>query len=113
MSDQRLREIEARANAATPGPWTPDPYGGDMTPCPRPTCERAVHLQAIEGGDDVSVVRVGWVEEDAVLSLSAADLTFIAASRDDVPYLLAEVRRLKVLAGETEHHGHPATTPQT
>lgn len=94
----RLDEIETRVAAATAGPWHPDPYGNGMTPCPRPSCEGALHLQAIAGPGDTEVVRVGWVEEDAVVSLSAADLALILAAREDIPYLLAEVRRLQALA---------------
>ena len=55
MND-RLSEIEARANAATPGPWT-----------------------EFDGGD----------------CYEYADLDFIRASREDIPWLIEEVKRLR------------------
>lgn len=68
MTEDDLRTIEARANAATPGPWFGQSTGvyGD-----------GFHL-------------VGRAPDTA-----ATDLEFIAAARADVPALVAEVRRLR------------------
>lgn len=75
MSD-RLDEIEARANAATPGAW-----------------ER--HPIAYRGGCVVSRVP-GQPPQDVAITEghagSIADADFIAHARFDVPYLLARLR---------------------
>ncbi|WP_032376693.1 hypothetical protein [Rhodococcoides fascians] len=73
MSGEELAAIEARASAATEGPWTTesDPTG---------TCIYAIPLLA--QGD-------GFVAQDL---RSAPDAEFIAHAREDVPALLAAVR---------------------
>ena len=70
----RLNEIEARANAATEGPWEADPLEGN--------------LDAPGGG--VRVAEVGmWRDDDA---------NFIARARTDVPALVAALRAVLDLA---------------
>lgn len=71
MTDERLAEIEARANAATPGPWRYTLYFV-MSP--------SQGLIADIGPGSASV---------------NSDAAFIAHARTDVPALLAEVRRLR------------------
>lgn len=72
----RLAEIEARVKAATEGPWEygKRPDGSVWLSTGNP--ERGQHYQ----GD--------WEGFDA-------DAAFIAHARTDVPYLLAEVKRLR------------------
>ena len=82
MDEAKLQEIEARANAATPGPWEPE------------------HRGVV--GNDVFIVEdcvtAGW---DAY----RANQAFIATARTDVPDLVAEVRRLTAaLATVTAEH---------
>jgi len=78
MTDEELARIEALANAAAPGPW-----------------EIRTHdeLYAVKG-------QAGWVASmDAdTSSADAANAFFIAAARDAVPALVAEVRRLRAAA---------------
>lgn len=75
LSADDLAAIEARVRATTPGPW------------------RSV----IEGRDQDSGSSFIMTEgEDIYLSgASDADQDFIAHARQDVPRLLAEIRRLK------------------
>jgi hypothetical protein len=76
VTDERLAEIEARCNDATPGPWSAvRDHNGHW---------RVVWPHSQNG----SVARDGKVFDDY-------DAAFIAAARDDVPDLLAEVRRLR------------------
>ena len=74
MTPADLAEIEARLNAATPGPWrlaiACDEYGQD---------------------ESKSTVRAGYVD---VCMADNADATFIAHAPTDIAALLAEVRRL-------------------
>lgn len=82
MRDEELDEIEARCAAATPGPWTSWVEGRDHS-----------------AGS--SFIRTGDLSdsgEDIELSgATVADQDFIAQARQDVPRLLAEVRRLRRL----------------
>lgn len=79
MNEEELAAIEARANAATPGPWTvkPDPD--------KPYLDKVVrhygHLTDLL----------------AQCFHTNGNAAFIAAARDDVPKLVAEVRRLREL----------------
>ncbi len=93
MTDDELAVIDARASAASSGPWRSFIEGRD-------------HL----GGDDF--IRVGCEDDGGAdmyvtlypegtttaLPASAADLDFIAGARQDVPALIAEVRRLREAA---------------
>lgn len=71
-----LGGIEARADAATEGPWEFDETLGI-------SCELFRSLGAHEWG-----IHLGSIEQ-------RDDAEFIARARDDVPALLAEVRRLR------------------
>jgi hypothetical protein len=72
-----LDEIEARANAATPGPWTPQT------------------IRLIDGVD-LPVETVAQWQRDAA---------FIAAARADVPALVACVRKLEAECERTRIFG--------
>ena len=71
MTDDDLGCIESRANAASPGPWVFD--------------ERGAIIRGPEGRVAGSAMVLGFHE----------NMEFIAAARDDVPELVAEVRRLR------------------
>jgi hypothetical protein len=90
LSDDELDRMEARTEASLPGPWEAFVEGRD-------------HL----GGDDF--IRTGGLDDDApdmyvtldhwnsepARPAGPAVLDFIAAARQDVPRLIAEVRRLR------------------
>jgi hypothetical protein len=87
ISDDDLAEISRRCEAATPGPWRSMVEGRDH-----------------QSGDSFIMIGVGPERrEDLYLSVgdgrpaSSADHDFIAAAREDVPRLLAEVDRLRNL----------------
>lgn len=65
MTPEQLDAIEARANAATPGPWTLD-HPDDGT--------------EITGPDS---------------TVTELDIQFIIHARTDIPALIAEIRRLR------------------
>jgi hypothetical protein len=85
---ERLAEIEARANAATNGPW----YADVTRYHRRPASEQEV----VVATDTMSIVRLsgskGFHEE------AMPDAEFIAHARQDVPWLLARVRELEAAA---------------
>lgn len=90
MTDEELDELEALANAATPGPWN----SGTAFCCPD----------------------MGWLANPKgkvcnleaskkTHSLLAEDAQFIAACREAVPALISEVRRLQELICRAERDG--------
>ena len=88
----RLDQIEARANAATEGPWTPDEY---TEVDPDGFYELSRVIAPDPDGDDwcaIGVVHTGILRPDA---------DFIAAARTDVPALVAALRA--VLEPHTPH----------
>ncbi|TPI13939.1 hypothetical protein FJW06_11530 [Mesorhizobium sp. B4-1-3] len=84
ISELELQEMEARAAAAQPGPWK----------------------SLVEGRDFLSgsnIILTGESGEDIELSgATIADQDFIAAARQDVPRLIAEVRILRALLNQTK-----------
>jgi len=83
MTDDELAAIEARCEKATAGPW-----------------EDAGHtvIQSVNPWDDVipSEVSCGaWCLGGTPKPVRESDRAFIAHARQDIPALLAEVRRLK------------------
>lgn len=74
MTDEELARLEALAQAATPGPW-----------------ERRFHDQnEVETRDGIRVATFNEARRD-----TWHNARFIAAARDAVPALVAEVRRLR------------------
>lgn len=94
LTDEELDAIEARCVAASPGPWKSfvegrDHFGGD---------------DFIRVGDDTQdesdmYVSRAEAEAGAIRPASAPDLDFIACARQDVPTLVAEIRRLRAANG--------------
>ena len=79
----RLNEIEARANAATEGPWESDEYT-EIDPDGFYELSRVIAPDPDDGEDyAIGVVHVGILRPDA---------TFIAHARTDVPALVAALR---------------------
>jgi hypothetical protein len=74
LTDKQLDEIDARASAATPGTWN---------------CIVSAGMPDDDRGPEIYF---GW---GATRDLTEADQKFIVAARQDVPALVAEIRRLK------------------
>lgn len=90
MTEQRLAEIEARANAATKGNWQ---QSHRRTPSDQFSTQVYVD-------DGEPVASIHWrpmpPDENGVIRTEReANAAFIAAARTDVPDLVAEVRRLR------------------
>ncbi len=81
MDEATLQAIEERANKATPGKWTVENHPNDYAVvAPHPVEPSITYIAFIDGG----------LSND-----SKYDTEFIAYAREDVPALIAEVRRLK------------------
>ena len=86
LSELELREMEARAAATQPGPWESWVEGRDFL-------SGSNFIRTGEGVDR---------GEDIELSgATVADQDFMAAARQDIPRLIAEVRRLHALLNQT------------
>jgi hypothetical protein len=72
VTEQELKEIEARANAATKGPWVNEKDANGF------------EIWVAHPND-------GLVAD----ALTLPDTEFIAHARQDIPKLIAEVRRLR------------------
>lgn len=83
ISEDELRDIEARCDAATTGPWISFVEGRDHE-CGSDFIRT--------GGDDIELA-----------GATRADQDFIANARQDIPRLLREVRRLWAEQEETPH----------
>src|SRR5947207_15912769 len=90
LTDAELNAMEARAAAATPGPWQSFVEGRDFSGGDDVICT---------GGRDLYVRHSPW-RDQPVGPADAADLDFIAAARQDIPRLVREVRRLRRLLNE-------------
>lgn len=86
-TESDLEAIEARCAAASPGPWTSFVEGRDHM-----SGDDFIRVGESDDEPDMYVSRAG---AGSVRPASAADLDFIAAARQDVPALIAEVRRLR------------------
>jgi hypothetical protein len=86
MTDEELQAIRARAEAATPGPWTEGVgkvAGGETR-------------ELVIGADGRTIIAMAYGGfGHPTPDCTREDRAFIAAARTDVPALLAEVDRLK------------------
>jgi hypothetical protein len=80
LTEQQLDDIEARAAAATPGPWCTDSW------------------EIYQGTEYLPGISL-WIGETcrgtSTPEQDRNDAAFVAAARTDVPALLAEIRRLR------------------
>ncbi len=93
MTDQRIAEIAARCEAATPGPWEWKTCGDT---------NMYVEAECLKGVISLEDDYPGYPEygEHLIMELLQADADFIAHAREDIPALLAEVRRLQAQLAE-------------
>lgn len=88
VADLDLDAIAARAFAASPGEWATNDDNDGEGPAPHWTVSNEVWAGSNAYPEDASAFHTDeW--------LSKADADFIAHAREDVPALVAEVRRLR------------------
>jgi len=100
-----LDAIRARAAAATPAPWSLDYEGPDYE------AGTSAYPESLNGPENTAAKhasahwRDNWGHSISEISeLTDADAEFIAAAREDVPALLAEVDRLRGALAEVAKH---------
>ncbi|NUP18364.1 MAG: hypothetical protein HOZ81_20230 [Streptomyces sp.] len=87
LTEQQLADIEARAGAATPGPWgSRRDLNGAYTIEARPR----ISLHGMESDGDIATLAAGRTDAEGY-----RNARFIAHAREDVTALTAEVRRLR------------------
>lgn len=96
LTDAELDAIEALCDAATPGPWTCDPRGRVVFATGAKT-----RIAAVESLDGPDGPRVPGRQADRARE-RRANGQLMANAREDVPRLLAEVRRLRAKVEEYE-----------
>lgn len=103
ITDEELAEMEARANAATAGPWVADVNERPYRQSPNYTIER----QVVNSATGVPICSI-WnrtkpyvkpkhvlAKDHVMLEEAIANARLIAEVRSDVPRLIAEVKRLR------------------
>jgi hypothetical protein len=96
MDEARLTALEELAVAASPGPWEFNSYS---TVVSVPQAQDYVRLEQT-GWDQLPEFHVCYVPShrgDTATAQGARDAAFIAAAREAVPELVAEVRRLRAV----------------
>lgn len=135
LTDAELEAIEARANAATEGPWESDrEYGafperrdkpGKCDWCRSygppvrveenagfgPKIKAHIHREKQEAAtvytvDGRAIIDLEWLDyNNAGLTFKSDDRLFIAQARTDIPRLVAEVRRLRAAMNQCRQDG--------
>ena len=90
ISNENLQQWRALADAATPGPWSAETGHGETGPN---------YIDSPSG-----VVAYVYDSYRGTLPNAEADAAFIAAAREAVPALLAEVDRLRRELASYERH---------
>lgn len=96
ITPAELDAIEARANAATPGPWSASLLNDwtDATRINGPEFASANELP------EPAWDEIGEQDDRAIQKQIHSDALFMSAARSDVPRLAAEVRRLRAEAAK-------------
>ena len=88
MTDQDLKDIEDRCNAATKGPWVSFVEGRSHE------SGASFIMTGIKEGDDIWGKTRG--EDIYLTGATDADQNFIAHARQDIPKLIQAIRKLRL-----------------
>ncbi|MFE3452780.1 hypothetical protein ACFXJ8_28030 [Nonomuraea sp. NPDC059194] len=103
MTEEELRTIEERANAATPGPWhlclLDDAWATNLVAISTTPHVDSPRWPAWDGQKMVAATLVQFPERYIDIKDARWDenADFIAHARSDVPRLVEEIRRLRTL----------------
>ena len=89
-TEERCAEIEGRIGKTKPGPWT---VQGPYDRIPKDDSEREEKGDWIEDGYNVDGIDSYGDYECGLMTKATAE--FIAHARDDLPWAIAEIRRLR------------------
>lgn len=114
ISDDELAEIEARAGAATPGPWYAHATDDEVFSNARYVSvqpgefrhdnKRGMDSQSDERADSEKVIAITLLQSPRLAECNECDenTLFIAHARSDIPRLIAEIRRLKAGVSDSQ-----------
>jgi hypothetical protein len=94
LTPERLAEIKARTEKATPGPWTTH------------VLPRSVGGQTVTVHSESGPYTMAWtvdIPPEIGGMVAAPDAVFIAHAREDIPDLLTEVKRLRAGDAPADH----------
>jgi len=91
MSEIDLEAIEARANAATPGPWI---YASD----------NGVGVVGTTDEQTIWFYSLPTLLRNCAAGVTEADASFIAHAREDIPALIARIRQLEAALEVAQGH---------
>jgi hypothetical protein len=91
---EQLSIIEERVAAASPGPWESFVEGRDHD-----SGDSFIRTGGVDGDGPDLYIQHDFPDQERHVSAAIADQDFIAHTRQDVPRLVAEVRRLQQLIG--------------
>ena len=100
MSEEELKVIEDRANVASSGPWTckVDFFGGEDVDIKVTLCSPNVDVMFVADTLFAPESQAQW--DRARNTQEFKDGVFFVHARQDVPALVAEIRRLQALVVE-------------
>jgi hypothetical protein len=90
MDEHSLQELERLERAATPGPWRSSIEGRDHT-----AGDSAIFTVPDPRQSDSDIYVSIRVHDGGWHPVAGADQDFIAAARNSIPALIAEIRRLR------------------
>ncbi len=105
LTEKELAEALARADAATPGPWHSSRDGNQFIETGYPPTAKLVGASRVLGvvrpWNPHALVAFGFKpSEYETVRLLDADADFVAATRTDVPRLIADLRAARALLRE-------------
>lgn len=95
MTDEELKAIEERASAAFKGPWTYTLFEIECQHDDTHDSDEVIRVESPEEYPNGQVVCDVFCEIPGLQKFADANGKFIANAREDIPKLLAEVRRLR------------------
>jgi hypothetical protein len=97
----RIEEIEQRCNNATPGPWANE-GNGEMIVSYNPYKHGGMRIVDIRGWGHLTGCSACNFSDDKAEKIQIANAEFIAHSREDIPFLLNEIKRLQSIIVKLE-----------
>ena len=94
LTKDELAAIRERAEKAAPGPWDTDSHAPDWITAKDPYGHGWFHVAETRGWGHLTERGACGFDEQKACEIQNATTAFIAASRDAIPALVAEVRRL-------------------
>jgi hypothetical protein len=90
LTDDELDRIATRADASLPGPWEAFIEGREHS-----SGDDFIRTGGLDDASPDMYVTLSYWNDEPPKSATAEVLDFIAAARQDIPRLVAEVRRLR------------------